>query len=186
METHEFFPPPAPDFSDPLGLLRACHERILRHSDLLVRLAEHIATSGADDEARKTAAAIYRYFTTAGKHHHQDEEQDLFPRLARQSLKLADRVHRLKQEHPALDAIWQELEPLLADLTRVDDMALFAELAARFADAQRRHVTAENKELFDVAQHIFSDRELQDIGKAMAVRRGLRTPLSLGWLPATQ
>jgi hemerythrin-like domain-containing protein len=170
-------PPAAHDFSNPLALLRACHERILRHGELLLTLADHIATNGVDAQAREAAAGIYKYFSVAGRHHHQDEEQDLFPRLARQSLKLADRVHALKQQHQSIDALWQQLMPLLTRPASIEDPDAFRALAEQFAAAYRDHIQKENEELLDIAQHIFSREELKQIGEKMAERRGIQLKL---------
>jgi len=177
MNENTLFPPAAPDFSDPLGLLRACHERVLKHCDTLVNLAAHLGDKGLDQDAREAAASVHKYFSVAGKHHHQDEEQDLFPRLARQSLKLADLVHQLKQDHERLDGLWAELEPLLARPAKIEDSSTFLEQAQQYADAYRAHVRRENEELLDMAQHIFGSDELKQIGEKMAARRGLQIKL---------
>jgi hemerythrin-like domain-containing protein len=166
--------PQIPDFRDPLGVLRACHDRMLANCDILQKLPEHLATSGADDEARKAIAGIVRYFSTSAVHHHQDEEQDLFPYLNRQSLKLADLVYRLKQEHKVLDRLWQELLPGLKKPDSLVEDGEFASRVTAFCDAYRAHIAIENGELLAMAQHILSQRQLEDLGKAMARRRGLR------------
>jgi hemerythrin-like domain-containing protein len=176
MDKNELFPPAAPDFSDPLGLLRACHENVFRHCDMVEKLAAHVANTGLDQEAHQAAAQIHRYFSVAARQHHEDEEQDLFPRLARQSLKLAELIHGLKQEHQQLDALWAELEPLLAKPAGIEDAAAFSGLAKRFAEAYRNHARKENSELLEMAQHIFSGDELKLIGQAMAERRGVKHP----------
>ena len=170
------FPEAAPDFSDPLGLLRACHERILQHCATLARLVEHLRAHGVDAEARTAAGKIHHYFSTAGQHHHQDEEQDLFPRLARQSLKLADRIHRLRQDHARMDALWQQLGPLLAAPARIDDLDAFATLVANFAALYRSHIAHENEDLLEMARHILSSDEVKKLGKQMAERRGRSAP----------
>ncbi len=177
MNSNELFPPAAPDFSDPLGLLRACHERVLKHCDTLENLAAHIGDKGVDLDAKEAAAQVHKYFSTAAKHHHQDEEQDIFPRLARQSLKLADIVHQLKQDHSHLDAQWEQLAPLLARPATIEDNAAFLELTQQFADAYRAHVRKENEDLLDLAQHIFGSDELNEIGEKMAERRGIQIKL---------
>jgi len=174
MNTTNPFPESAPDFSDPLGLLRACHQRMLDNCERLLKLADHLQSNGADSEALQAAAAIYRYFTTSARHHHADEEQDLFPRLARESLKLADLVHRLKKEHEELDALWQELEPLLLRPANISDPVGFRELSSRFVEAYQRHIRVENNELLEMARHIFSTAELKKLGASMAERRGVR------------
>lgn len=176
MSTNELFPPAAPDFSDPLGLLRACHERVFKHCDIVENLAAHLADKGLDQEAREAAAQVHRYFSVAAKHHHEDEEQDVFPRLARQSLKLADLIHSLKQEHERLDALWAEIAPLLAKPVSIEDVEAFQAQAERLADAYRSHARKENSELLEMAQHIFGSDELKQIGRAMAERRGVKQP----------
>lgn len=178
MSTNNPFPTAAPDFNDPLGLLRACHERVLKHCDIVENLATHLADKGPDLEASEAAGKIHRYFSTAAKHHHEDEEQDLFPRLARQSLKLADLIHSLKHDHQQLDALWSEIAPLLARPAAIEDMDAFHKLARRFAEAYRSHVKRENNELLETAQHILSSDELRQIGQAMAERRGVKSTLA--------
>ncbi len=177
MNENTLFPPAAPDFSDPLGLLRACHERVFKHCDTLVNLAAHLADKGLDQDAKEAAAQVHKYFSVAGKHHHQDEEQDLFPRLARQSLKLADMVHRFKLDHEKLDAMWAELEPLLARPAKIEDTDTFMTLAQQYADAYSDHARRENEDLLDMAQHIFGSDELKQIGEKMAERRGIHIKL---------
>lgn len=174
MDGNELFPGAAPDFSDPLGLLRACHSRILNGCEALLRLAEHLGQHGADSEARQAAARIHRYFSTAARHHHQDEEEDVFPLLARQTLKLADLVHALRQEHRSLDTLWNEIEPSLARPAGIEDVTAFRELAERFAAASRAHVEKENTDLLGIAEHILGTDQLKQIGISMAERRGVR------------
>ena len=176
MDKNELFPSAAPDFSDPLGLLRACHERVFKHCDLVENLAAHLGDKGPDQEAREAAAQVHRYFSVAAKHHHEDEEQDVFPRLAHQSLKLADLIHSLKKDHEQLEALWAGIAPLLAKPAGIEDIEAFQTLAGRFADAYRTHARMENSELLDMAQHIFSSDELKQIGRAMAERRGVKQP----------
>lgn len=166
--------PELPGFDDPLGVLRACHERMLAHCDILEKLPAHIAAEGVDAEARSAIRNVVTYFSTSAVHHHQDEEQDLFPILNRQSLKLADIVHRLKRDHEKLDQMWQQLSAALKTPATLADNTEFAEQAKAYCDACRQHITVENKELLSMAQHILSSRQLEDLGKAMARRRGQR------------
>jgi len=166
--------PELPDFDDPLGVLRACHERMLAHCNLLRKLPGHIADSGVDDEVRSAIRRIVTYFSTSAVHHHQDEEQDLFPILNRQSLKLADIVYRLKQDHEKLDQLWQQLSADLNKPAALPENAAFAAHIEDFCDAYTSHIAAENEELLSMAQHILSHKQLQELGKSMARRRGLR------------
>lgn len=163
--------PELPGFDDPVALLRACHERMLDHCELLERLVAHVAEQGPDMEASSAAARVYRYFTTAAKHHHQDEEQDLFPLLARQSMKIADLAFALRKDHERLDDLWNTLAPALRRVQDIEGNADFAAKAAEFCQLTRAHIQKENREFLPLVQHSLSSRQLQEIGHAMEKRR---------------
>jgi pyridoxamine 5'-phosphate oxidase len=166
--------PPSPDFSDPLAVLRACHEDMLAQCETLENLVTHIREQGFDADARSRIARTVQFFTTVAVQHQQDEETDLFPILNRQSLKLADIVFRLRKDHEQLRKLW---DGLLLDLKKgpalADDHA-FADQVAAFCSAYRDHIRRETRELLSMAQHILSNQQLQEIGRAMARRRGIR------------
>ncbi len=166
--------PGVDDFSDPLGLLRADHEQILNHCESLQALLPQIAERGVDDEARRTISRVVGYFTGNAVHHHQDKDQKLFPLLNRQSLKLADIIHRLKREHAELAALWEELLKDLktpATLTEIED---FPARVEKFCSGYREYIAYERRELLNMAQHILSQQQLEELGDAMARRRGVR------------
>jgi hemerythrin-like domain-containing protein len=165
------FPEPAPDFSDPLGMLRACHQRMLSNCDLLEKLAAHMEKSGADDDARAAAQRVHRYFSTAAQFHHQDEEEDVFPRLVRTSLKLATVINDLKQDHEKIQAAWQDLEPMLRQIHHIGDMEMFRQVAGNFANLYRQHIKVEERDFLDTAQHLLSSEQLAAIGESMQERR---------------
>ena len=107
-----------PGFDEPLALLRACHKNILDHCDRLEGLVTHIDTQGIDDEARQAARNIVRYFSSSALLHHRDEEEDLFPRMNRQSIKIAELIRDLKQQHVKLDQLWEIIVPELKKTSR--------------------------------------------------------------------
>ena len=164
--------PDIPDFDDPLGLLRACHERMLANCDTLEKLVPHLHDKGLDDEARSAITRIIHYFTTSAVHHHQDEEQDLFPLLNGQSLKLAEIIYQLKQDHQQLDTLWQQLAADLKQGATLPEDPDFPDHVAQFCTAYRTHIDTENRELLFLAQHSLSTHQLEEIGHAMAKRRG--------------
>ena len=113
----------APTFEQPLHMLQACHERVLRMCTLLERLQEHAATKGADDQARQAARDILRYFDLAGPNHHEDEERDLFPVLAAradpaEAAGVRDLIRDLLADHArmasALAVVRSQLAPIAA------------------------------------------------------------------------
>jgi hemerythrin-like domain-containing protein len=171
---NESLTPQIPDFNDPLGILRACHERMLAHCEILQKLVPHIAENGIDDEARSAVTKVVQYFTTAALQHHQDEEINLFPVLNRQSLKLADIVHRLKKDHEQLHKLWEAVFQDLKKGSALADDGEFASHVEQFCTSYREHIEFENSELLDIAQHILSHRQLEELGDAMAKRRGTR------------
>lgn len=165
-----------PGFDDPLALLRACHTRILDHCELLETVVARLREDAVDDAAHEGARKVVRYFSTSARLHHQDEEVDLFPRLIRQSLKLAELIHGLKQAHAELDDLWKVLEPELKRFPNVTDEDAFMEQAGRFCELNREHIRRENMDFLPLADSSLSSQQIKDIGIAMAGRRGVRYP----------
>ena len=163
-----------PGFDDPVALLRACHEKMLARCALLETLVAHLDEHGVDDAARKAARDISRYFSTAAVLHHRDEEEDLFPLLNRQSLKTAELVHKLKQEHLTLDALWGEIAANLGSLPGDGFSETARQGIAAFCQLVRAHVQVENTEFLPLAANSLSTRVLDEIGQAMAERRGIK------------
>jgi hemerythrin-like domain-containing protein len=159
-------PEELPGFDDPIGLLRACHEKMLAHLDLLESL---ITTPDA-----ATARQVVRYFTTSAPLHHRDEEEDLFPRLNRQSMKIAELIFSLKKEHEQLDQLWSELLPGLKQLPAGGFDSAFIEQVNAFCTMCREHIQRENRDFLPLASSSLSQQDLGVVGEAMASRRGVR------------
>ena len=165
-------PEALPGFDDPLALLRACHQKMLAHCDLLETLVAQSGSGGRDDTARKAAQDITRYFSSSAPLHHRDEEEDLFPRINRQSLRIAELVHSLKRQHQELDKLWKILAPELQRQPGDGFSGAFLEAAGRFCELSREHIKRENMELLPLVASSLSQQELGYIGEAMAKRRG--------------
>lgn len=163
-----------PGFDEPLALLRACHKNILAYCDRLDALVAHVDRQGIDNDARKAARDILRYFSTSALQHHRDEEEDLFPRLNRQSIRIAELIRDLKQEHTKLDQLWENISPELKQLPDKGFSAGFLQAARDFCTLSRQHVNRENMEFLPLASSSLSQLELTDIGESMAARRGVR------------
>lgn len=177
---NDLFPDPAPDFSDPIGLLKACHQRILRYCELLENLVNLIKqdppTEASNKEIVDAANQIKRYFKTAGVMHHQDEEQDFFPLLLRTSMKMADQINSLKQEHKQKDECWKQLESLLSNPANLlsspdENLKSLEQLSNEFCSLQRSHIEKEEEGFLSLAQHILSKDQLRNIGYSMEERR---------------
>ena len=167
-------PETLPGFDQPLALLRACHTKILAHCDLLEQLVTNLGNADKEQENRGASRQVMNYFSTSARLHHQDEENQLFPLMMRQSLKLADLVHGLKQEHRELDALWESIATALKRPQDITDHAALADRVHAFCELNRLHVRRENMEFLPRAESSLSNRQLQDIGAAMAARRGVR------------
>ena len=162
-------PDTLPGFDDPIGLLRACHEEMQTHCDLLAALLDK---DTLDDEAREAARNLVRYFSQSAPLHHRDEEEDLFPRINRQSLRIAELIHNLKKEHETLDALWNRIEPELKKLPDEGFSDAFKQSAMDFSTLCREHIALENRELLPLASNSLSQQALAEIGESMAARRG--------------
>ena len=169
---------PAAGFDEPFEMLRACHERVERMLGLLERLAAHLATQGADAEAAQAARDVMRYFDLAGPAHHEDEERHVFPALLVQGDKaLRAVIGQLQQDHHAMSAAWAAVR---ADLVQVaaarGAVGIEFQAAGRwaaFAALYRRHIVAEETEVYPMARQWLDATARAAMGREMAARRGV-------------
>ncbi len=166
------FPEPAPDFSDPLGVLRACHHRARRHCGTLIRLAPKMGKGATDADVRAAARSLYRYFSQAAPQHHADEDIDLFPRLGRDP-GLAPLLKALAGEHQAQAHAWELIAPAFADPETILGPGTFERAAQAFARAYLLHMETEDRLLLPAADSLLDAGEIAALGAAMAMRRGV-------------
>lgn len=165
-------PAPVPGLDEPLGLLAACHERILTHCKLLGRIVEHHAHGELGPAVHGACAQVIRYFSTAARHHHEDEEQDLFPLLINKEPALDGLLQRLHTEHGVLDAAWSRLSPMLGEPEKFTTDEFRTRVVA-FCTAFENHIALENTELLPVARSLLAVTDLAPLGRSMARRRGV-------------
>jgi hemerythrin-like domain-containing protein len=170
-------PEPAPGLDDPLGLLRACHERILHHCELLIRLSDRLTQTEPDQAIEQTAASVHRYFSLAARHHHEDEDQDLFP-LLHADPELAPLLDTLSQEHRRQDEAWDLLAPRLRAPESIEDRAGFGRIARAFARDNLLHVETEERFILPRAETLLDPEQTRALSEAMARRRGLDPAIS--------
>lgn len=170
---------PAVGFDQPFEMLQACHERVQRSVDLLVRLARHLHAAGNDAAARQAAADVLRYFDKAAPHHHEDEERHVFPPLLALPQDAAHAVvhaavRQLQQDHLAMSQLWQTLRSALeriaagqeADFSHQDLAVLH-----RFTGLYASHIALEESVIYPAAQALLDDARLAAMGREMAGRR---------------
>jgi len=164
-------------FEAPLEMLAACHGRIRNQCATLLRLRSHVAAQGADDAARSAARGVMRYFDSSARHHHEDEEQDLFPALL-ESMAGSDPVcirqltDSLADEHRELERLWSAVRAWLVAVEAGGASPAAAEIDA-FVGLYERHAAREEEELFPMATRLLGALELDRIGRAMRIRRGV-------------
>lgn len=167
----QLMPKPAPGFDDPLGLLRACHERILGHCDTLERLVPHLRRHGADQDAQLAASRILRYFQVGAPLHHEDEESDLFPVLRAHSGFPAIQhpvLENLVAQHHELDKLWIQLEAAL----QIISGGAPADLSVQsYVALTRAHIAVEEREIFPLAERYLDAAALAVLSQAMQARR---------------
>ena len=160
----------APDFSDPIGLLEACHQRIERQCELLRNLCAYQDTHGVDPELIGATQGVLRYFDIAAPQHHADEEQDLFPALAGVA-ELQPLIRRLTLEHAQHEALWNTLRRDLQQISGGTACQVLREHSEPFIRAQQAHVAIENECILPRARLELHAQQLAQIGNAMARRR---------------
>jgi hemerythrin-like domain-containing protein len=162
-------------------MLGACHTRVEKQCRTLERLIPHLHQHGCDADAREAATAVMRYFDTAAVHHHADEEEDLFPALEEamagsDAVCIRDLCRLLRSEHRALEQRWQDLRTALQAMAEGQSAELSADRVSAFISAYRQHIAREDSELIPMARRLLGESALADMGRAMALRRGLKTP----------
>ena len=168
-------------YAEPFELLGACHERVERSLQLLVRLCLHLKVQGLDANAREASRDVRRYFDIAAPLHHEDEELHVFPALEQSDdERLQDICAKLRDDHQRLHAQWAVLRTLLAQLDTAPDgplpdgqQALLGRAADAFVDLHQAHLRLENECVFPRARQQLGTARQQAMGEEMASRRGL-------------
>jgi len=170
------------DFTDPIGMLGDCHRRIEMFLNVLVRVAEQAHGEVLTGEQRGAFESALRYFREAAPKHTADEEESLFPRLRRIERPaiqaLLTRVESLEEDHVRADSCHVEVDNLgrlwLKDgRLSQEDTARLLTLLVQLQDLYRRHIAAEDHDVFPAAAAALSDSDRKAIGEEMASRRGL-------------
>lgn len=163
--------PVSPRIDDPMALLRACHEKVVRFTTLAQRLQAHVRTHGADRQAQEAAHSVLRYFTLAAPLHHADEDEDLFVALrALGQPALSARIDALQAEHDALAGRWAEVRPWLQAIAAGQAPAGPDPDVDGFATRYREHAHAEETEVYPHAAAL-RPSDLRALADAMVARR---------------
>lgn len=169
---------PAPDFDQPIAVLKHCHDRIRKQLQTLGRLPAHLAQHGADDEARRAAAGVARYFGQAALLHHADEEDDLLPMLEQvaageDAAQLRAILPQIMAEHERMEAAWRLLAPRLDAIAGGRPADLPQEDVDAYAALYGAHMEREETIVAPMAKRLFGADRMAALGAAMRNRRGL-------------
>jgi hemerythrin-like domain-containing protein len=174
--------PHIPDFTNPLGLLVHCHEKIEVQLNTLERAGE-ILRAGDTRSLPRVFAAIdgaCAHFAIPGVKHTEDEEVSLFPRLrerggaAGQDALAA--MTELESQHRRGEQFHAELDELVGCLPRdgsadAKELDRFNELVAELTTLYRPHILLENNFVFPIAAEVLPASEIQALGEEMRARR---------------
>ncbi|SDE55082.1 Pyridoxamine 5'-phosphate oxidase [Massilia sp. PDC64] len=169
---------PAPDFDQPVAVLKHCHGRIRKQLATLEKLLAHLPEHGADEQARQAATAVLKYFDKAAHLHHEDEEQDLLPMLlavakGEDAATLQALAPMILQEHKDMDAMWQDLHEQLTAIADGSGTQLSASIVRRFVQSYHGHMEREEGIVAPMALRLFGPDQMARLGGAMRRRRGL-------------
>jgi pyridoxamine 5'-phosphate oxidase len=168
----------APDFDQPIAVLKHCHGRIRKQLATLEKLLAHLPQHGADEQARQAATAVLKYFDKGAQLHHEDEEQDLIPMLratakGEDAAALAALAPVILQEHKDMDAMWQDLHEQLSLIAGGNGTQLSASLVQRYVQCYQQHMEREEGMVAPMALRIFDTDQMASLGAAMRRRRGI-------------
>ncbi len=171
-------PDTAPGFDQPIAVLKHCHDRIRKQLATLEKLLPHLASHGADQQARDAAAAVIKYFDKAAPLHHEDEEANLIPMLqgtaqGEDAALLSRLAPGLLDDHDKMDAMWQDLHEQLAAIAAGTATALNAATVGRFVASYTTHMEVEEGNIAPMAKRLFSGEQMAQLGQAMQERRGI-------------
>jgi hemerythrin-like domain-containing protein len=144
---------------------------------VLVRVAETARGGGLTEEQRGAFDNALRYFREAAPRHTADEEESLFPRLQLPADLMA-RIESLEEDHETADRLHAEVDRFgqawlaSGELPETDAVRLVT-ILGQLRELYRRHIAAEDNEVFPAAAKILSGEDRQAIGREMASRRGV-------------
>jgi pyridoxamine 5'-phosphate oxidase len=181
----------APDFGQPIAVLKHCHDRIRKQLQTMQNLLAHLPKHGADADAQKAAQAVLKYFNNAAHLHHQDEEQNLVPMLlatARDAdaALLAELVPSILAGHEQMDRDWNIIKFQLDQIANGQSAALSARDVQGFCDTYAAHMAVEEANIAPMAKRLFSPEQMAQLGSAMQVRRGITPDLPQSQVPEQQ
>jgi pyridoxamine 5'-phosphate oxidase len=172
---------PAPDFDQPIAVLKHCHDKIRKQIKTLERLIDYLPSHGATLEAQQAAQAVLHYFDKAAQYHHADEEQDLLPMLMQlakgeDAATLRDVLPTIELDHRKMEAVWLVLAKQLNAIAHEGAATLSVPDVQEFAQMYARHMTLEESMIAPMALRLFDAKQMAKMGNSMRERRTHEPP----------
>jgi len=170
------------DFTQPLGMMRDCHRRVEHFLEQLLAVAREDRGGPMDAGRRAAFDTALRYFRTGAPLHTADEEESLFPRLRGSTSGAAARalagMERLEHEHRHAQGVHAEVDAMGTRWLETGELSAaeadrLVDLLAGLRETYRAHIAYEDEELFPLAAAALDEIQLSQIGREMALRRGL-------------
>lgn len=161
--------PPVEQLRSPLDFLFAEHFR----QRILCGMLDEITEEETDDA--EEVGAVVDFLTGSLRLHVRDEDEDLFPMLRRRAGKddrIGELLSDLSEEHVADGIDARTIVAGLSCLGAAAPGAEFCKLLRRFSANERRHLITENAIVMPMARALLTHRDLEELGRRMAMRRG--------------
>lgn len=171
----------SPTFQQPLELLSDCHRRIENFLRALVLVTEQATGGALNEQQREALQTALRYFREAAPKHTADEEESLFPRMrildpagARETL---EKIERLEKDHATANRGHELVEQIGKKWLRdnklsATDVGLLLTALRALQEIYERHISIEDTEIFPFAAKVLDGKQLAEVGREMAERRG--------------
>lgn len=161
--------------NEPIQDFSHCHDGIVSKLDMLGELPDVLAPAA---RARDIAEKAVAFFHVAIFEHHQDEERELFPAVlssadpGEEMAQVKAMVRRLTDEHRALEALWQQLEPGLKKLAKGQLCDINVAEVQRLVTQYKAHANYEEAEFLPLSQTILgrNANDLSALGLSLHMR----------------
>ena len=172
---------PESSFDEPIGLMSDCHRRIEKFLAQLLFIARDNAGRELPEDRRSAFETALKYFRGAAPLHTEDEEVSLFPRLRGAGQAAEDaltKIEKLEADHRVADEAHAEVDRIGSRWLAVGglpayDAEYLIELLEKLQATYARHIAIEDNEVFPVAARLLDAESVRQVGREMAVRRGL-------------
>jgi hemerythrin-like domain-containing protein len=134
------------------------HRVITEMLDRTDEMFKSILNSDGDIGDVKKQLEFFRFY--ADEYHHNKEEKILFPEMVKRNEMLEfGIIHEMLENH-------EDFRELLGEVNELIDTGSFLEAYDKFREYSRlllEHIAVEDEEVFQIAETLFSDDELQTI-----------------------